>query len=536
MPVPVRPHPTPSRRAILVAGTAASLIFALLFVLTMPANFTEAEDALYYAANVRDGSPVWHPNHLVYEPFNHAVMTALHWAGFAPSALVTMQSVSLIFMAAALGLLFVLVAQASGSYAKAAGASGAFAFAFGPWLYGAYPDTYAIPLVFVFGAVLALHGLLIKMHSPKPQMAGLVLGLAGSLALAIMFHQQHVFTAIAVLGCVLFAGGPIPVSRRLGVAAAVAAVLGVLVGGAYFATGAFILGFDTPSQTLAWARGLASGGLWVTPGWLSPVHALVGLGSTLWPLFFLFENGPMLDAIAQAFPGKFIVEEQQIAASGLVLGFWGQGVLSLTNAALLGGLAFAALADRKTQTARLLSTLSAIIGATGAVAVTMWEPLNKEFWIAVLPFLFIPIVVSLDLTRRSRRLVLGAFVGTLFANSLLGGIAAFTRQQSDYWYTQLSYPIEKLGPDDIFVDLCSYMCESYLGYFSDVQLIDVEDQMDISTTPAPGRIFITQAALTWAGADRFGALKKTSQPGLFQPCSPASDTQTSTGAVCPENQ
>ena len=128
-------------------------LIGLLYLLTFPQNFTEGEDAVYYADRVAGAVPMWHPNHLLYEPLMHG-LTRAPWPG--ADALAVMQLASLVAALWSLALVWKIARLAGGGLSACMVALWSLAGCFAFWLYGMYPDTYALPLPFVLAGVVAL--------------------------------------------------------------------------------------------------------------------------------------------------------------------------------------------------------------------------------------------------------------------------------------------------------------------------------------------------------------------------------------------
>lgn len=458
------------------------LLAGLLYLLTWPQNFTEAEDAVYYVDRVAGAVPQWHPNHLFYEPLMLALTRIAQGTGLPVSALGVMQLASL---AAALWTLALVwrVARLAGGGLWAMSASvwllaGCFAF----WLYAMMPDTYLLPLPFVLASVVALwqagwrHG--------GAQAAVYAALLAG---LATLLHQSHVFLAPLALAILL-------ARRHWGGALAYLAVFGGLVGAGYLWAGWLLLGHHSLPELITWAKGYAADGLWTPLSVLAPVKALIGLGTAIWSSLFLFAIPEATARIETVFPGRMLLEEAHFAATGLAAAPLALGVLTAVSVLSIMGLLFLALGSGAGRV-RLpgMRGLLAWHGLVYALVVTIWEPTNKEFWIAVLPFLALSLVLHLDGSRPVVRRAMVVAVVTLWLANGLGAMLGMARAESDYWRVMQADLLDQVGAGDVVVDTCGYICTGYLLAFSPAELLPAEAVSEAAET-GPGRIIVTGRA------------------------------------------
>ena len=449
------------------------LAISLLYALTIPRNFTEAEDAVYYAEHVSVGLPQWHPNHLFYEPVNDWIVRLV-----GGDAVFVMQSVSMAAALASLALIWALARAAEAGTGAALAAIWAVAGSFAFWLYGLYPDTYAVPLPFVLGSVLALF------HRRVALAACLA-------AVAALLHQSHVFLWPAAILWLYF--GP----RNWVNIARYSVIFIAITGGAYVAVGRLALDHASIGETLAWARGYASGGLWTPLSVTAPVKALVGLTTAIWSTLFLFADPSLGAQVERFFPGRLLVEEAYFAETGLMLGVW--PLLALTVISAVGLAALAGRAVFRGPRHPMIGLVAAH-GAVYAFAVTIWEPTNKEFWIAVLPFLALVLFLRLDpMTRAVRAITILALAGLWVANGA-GAMVGFSDRGTDYWYQANRALIEETQPADVIVDDCAYICTGYLLLFSPAEILPA-GALDMAEQTGPGRILITGRARAALDAD-----------------------------------
>ncbi len=483
--------------------------FVLLYMLTFPANFTEGEDAVWYVERVARGAPEWHPNHLLIEPLAWAVGAALGRLGLAVSTLLVMQGLSLVAGLVTLALIWRLTVRVAQNLLAPLGATLAVGFSFGFWLYVMMPDTYGLPLPFVVAGLAAVQRLGVALEAGRSPL-GLTLWAGALVALATLFHQQNLFLAVAANLALFIHALRLPAGRK---AAGIrhAFLFGLayaaLVLGAYFFVSFALLGHRSPVETVLWARGLAQYGLWVPFTALSPVKSLLGLGTTIWSSVFLFGNEKFLALAERVFPGRLFDEEVFLARTALQLGFWPLLVLTAGSVVAFLGLLGRALAGLlRGGDGQGLSLLLLLHLLISFVAITFWEPTNKEFWIAILPSLFMLIFVNAGRAPRLSAL----FLGPLFLANLLGAMLGFARQDSDYWYMQNRWVIENAAPGDLIVDSCGYICIGYQRLFSPAEVFDWRDFKEPVALPERGRVFVTSRALQ-EGVDLPGRLQERDQ-------------------------
>ena len=455
-----------ARSAAAKAPLLSLAAISLLYGLTIPQNFTEGEDAVYYAEHVSVGLPQWHPNHLLYEPLTYWI-AQLTGGG----AVFVMQMVSMVAALAAVALIWALARAAGAGLPVSLAAMWSVAGSFAFWLYGLYPDTYALPLPLVLGSVLALF------HRR--------VGLAACLAaVATLLHQSHVFLLPAAL-LWLFLGPRIWINI-----ARYSFVFISIVGFVYFLIGRFALDHGSPLETLAWARGYASNGLWTPLSILAPVKALVGLATAIWSSLFLFADPSLGALVEQFFPGRALVEEVYFVQTGLMLGIGPLLGLTVISVVALAGLAGRAAISGPRHP---MIGLVALQGAVYALAVTLWEPTNKEFWIAVLPFLALALFLRLDPMTRAIKITTILAISTLWVANGAGAMVGFSDPSTDYWRQINRVLFDETAPGDVIVDDCAYICTGYLLLFSPAEILPAS-ALDLADATGPGRIFVTARA------------------------------------------
>jgi len=464
------------------------LLIALIYLLTFPQNFTEAEDAVYYVDRVAGRVPQWHPNHLLYEPLMLGLTRGAQVVWPGASALVVMQLASLAALIWTLALVWKIARVAGGGLWGAMASVWLLAGCFAVWLYGMYPDTYTVPLPFVLASFLALWQ--VGWERGGARAATLAAFLA---AIATLLHQSHVFLAVPALVVLLAA-------RQWRLTAIWLAVFGLVVGAVYLWVGWGLLGHRSLPALFDWARGYAADGLWAPLSWLAPLKALIGLGGAIWSSLFLFAIPGLPEIVDAAFPGHQLVEEIHFAATGLMLN---AGILAGLTAISVGAVVAVAL-RAAFGVAPLLTygfrPLLMLHGATYATVTTIWEPTNKEFWIAALPFLVLLVVLRLDPARRwVRRATVIAALSLWLAN-FAGAMLGFAEARTDHWRVVHAGLLDEVRRGDVVIDDCGYICTGYLLFFSPAELLPVSG-LGAAADTGPGRILLTSRAIVALDAE-----------------------------------
>lgn len=428
----------------------------LIYFVTQPSAHIEGEDTIYYILRVSQNEILYHPNHLLFEPMHGWIATIVTVASDSVSTAKLMQTITVFFAVAALGLTMALVARRTGG-AGALAVALLLAATTGIWGYGATAETYIPPLAF------ALLGLWLwdkERYVPA----------AVALGAAVLLHQLYVFLVVLVALVTLLKAARRAEGLRHGMT--IGLISGTLVIGSYLAV--FLLTAPSESGMIVWVLGHAEDGLWTPFSASSPLKAVVGLATAIVSPNFLFAlpGGP--ETLASLFPGKLIVEETFMADEAIgpvslgitILGFCVLGVL-------LGPLLFRAL--RSPPPARAENRLDLLlIMAVGLYAglTTIWEPINREFWIHVVVFLAIWLGrrSDWDATRPRTATIWMTAAGALAAINLLTSIGPAMHPRNDYWRVVNEALLAEAAPGDMVITECGYICEGYLLYYGGVEI------------------------------------------------------------------
>jgi len=210
--------------------------------------------------------------------------------------------------------------------------------------------------------------------------------------------------------------------------------------------------------------------LWTPWAWTNPLKSILGLLRTIWGTLCLF-GFPWFEALmAKLFPLKPLMEERLVAQSLSTWQLW----LCLIMVAIssICAVILSVLAVRRTElNPRAIGFLIFAVPMLCVYAIfnTLWEPLNIEFWIALLPFIYL--VLMLFITRS--RFIPFAFVVALLIGNLLGSILPQTDRNTDYCYICYQYFMRHAQADDYIITGSGYMCSNYLYLYTDAKLFDV---------------------------------------------------------------
>ncbi|MFH0810659.1 MAG: hypothetical protein V2A77_09385, partial [Pseudomonadota bacterium] len=94
-----------------------------------------------------------------------------------------------------------------------------------------------------------------------------------------------------------------------------------------------------------------------------------------------------------------------------------------------------------------------------------WEPQNIEFWVSVIPVVFLLAGGALE-GRPRLGYVAALLVGCLFVVNLFGSVLPQTSRDNDYWYSFNSWFIHNCDGRDLVVTGTGYLSNSYITYYS----------------------------------------------------------------------
>ena len=500
--------------ALLVAVVAAAL-----YLLTLAANHSEAEDGLSYAVEVREGTAEALSNsaHLAYNWLNWAVYNAAGGLGYTGEPLLTMQVLDALLGGLGLGLLWMLVSRTAGRVAAVC-ACGVLGCSFGYWFYSAEAEVYLLAAV----ALIAALTMAVRAAESPSTRRFAVLGAVNGIA--VLCHNTNVLFAVVAVTALVLVRKEVPRPALLRYGAAYAASAAAVLLPAYaLAVWAQHLPLD---EVGAWLRGLSAtthGGQWGVLGSDSVPKAAVGAGRALIGGHFATAIVPQ-DAASDVLSGKLLREEyfmmrgwSKLAAGALLVpvGVVVAGVLL----AVRGWVARPSL-DRRT---RILASLCAAWLCAYVPFFVWWEPANVEFWIA--PWIPLSLLLTVGLVSAAGeriRAAVALLVGSLFALNLLGSILPLHRDSGDYWRARLSWYEANARRGDLVV-ASGYIWTNYLANYTPARVLDVEEPMSRGAGAAAGAIgkeisarrprrLLVSSSVLYPGADPFARCSEVPGP------------------------
>ena len=482
----------------------------LLHLCTLARSHNEGEDAAQAIVDVTRSDNLFHPNHLFFNAanwLNYRVWTAF---GYTGNATVPMQLASATAGLVSLYLVYRIALRVGATPQMALAATGWTAFSCGFWVYSVEGDTYLVPIPFVLLSILLLLelGPIGGVGLTRGSFARLAaLGLLS--AVAALLHQQYLFLIPIVVITMVLIWRHDPGRRASSLITAIgiyASTAIIVIAAGYIAVGVLVLGYDSVFDMIGWARGHASDGMWEAVSPKTPVLMLVGFTRSVFSINFLFHSPRSAELITKAFPGKDLVEERYLAEHGIsTFGFVLIIIAMVTAVAAVGWLVLRLTrrggrgANAEITMPQWVFTRFAVVYlVVNSLLITIWEPDNPEFWIAVLPVL--AILLAARLTPR-KRVVTASFVlvVALFVANFFGAVWPYSRTSADYWSMQNRGFAQIVRKGDVIVTECPYICRGNLALMTDVHPIeassdDVDRLVAALASPDTGRVFVS----SWA--------------------------------------
>jgi hypothetical protein len=487
-----------ARREAALLATA----FAVLYLLTLTANHGEAEDAVGYAAGIRDGdaASVLHPHHVLWGALAWVAHNLALALGYDGGALGAIQFQNALVGAAGVGLLWWWLRSLGWDRLGCAMACGVLGFSYGYWFYSGESEVYVLSATLLIACLALAHRAALR---PSVR-AFALLGLANGLA--VLTHDTNVLFAVPVLAALLLSRGDAPLGElaRRGLAYGLVAVAVTVPS---YAAAALANGRESPAQAYDWLSSYAVSGPW---GNLEPKmvpNGAIGAGRTLVGGHSAFA----IDATADAFGSRggrnpreelYFMRDYPTGLAAVLL--------ALTAAIAALALAAAVRAWRARRAldapARALAILCACWAVTYAAFFTWWEPINVEFWIAT----WVPLAILLAIPLRGGgarrdRLLTGALVGLLAVVNLAGSMIPAGDDGDDYWRARTRWYADNARPGDLVL-VNNYLEAKYIRYFAGVQVVDpgdvaVEGALE-EVSLWRGRVLVSREAFD-PGADEF---------------------------------
>ncbi|MFA7256173.1 MAG: hypothetical protein WC047_01175 [Kiritimatiellales bacterium] len=456
------------------------LFFAAIlgfFLLTVPANHSEAEDAYFYARMAEQGAwpGLFHMHHLIYLPLMRMIFRAVQLVGYNGRAFPVLTGVSMICGALTVCLFAVLLQRMNVKKNLAWLFAGSLLFSYGFWRYSTTVEIYtpaaALSLLAFYCAVRS---------TDRPFFWGSVL--AGSLALLL-----HLVTISAVLLAVpLFY-----LLRRQKIQAALYILIVLLITGAGYG---LVFGCGIRPEVFNDAL-VQRGTLLNLQTWIS---ALIAWGQTVFSGNFLFSIPFASQQIVRLLPFQMLQEELFM---GRQAPFWVPVVAPVTFGLAIGlavGLFCVVLRHMKQMMAnRFVAFISVLVWFAGAAAMALCsEPANPEMWICVLPPFWLLSGLAWNAVPESRcsRWMPFALAAVLLLHNWAGGMSLVKSPEGDYCQQKGAWIIEQAGPEDLILTADSHSFVTFLQYHTPACVLDSkfanEDQWRMLQLRTAGRTFV----------------------------------------------
>jgi hypothetical protein len=467
------PADTGPRRGLLFwAGLLCVAGIGTLYVLLPSENFTDAKDSLQYAYRIGNGDPMFHPNHLLYEPAVWVFWRLVQLVGVPLEPLAVMQWFSILCALPFLVFTYLLAWRPWRNVAAAVLTTGAVGFSFGVWVYAVAPDGYLPPLSLALLTLILLDPQSWRArHESLPH--GLLLGAALATAAAVLLHQMYVVFALICGFVLLFRPEFGPLRDRFRAFEIYGGLSGGLVLLVYLVVHRFVA---ADMAFLDWARGYARGGIYYgdPPSLLSPVKGAIGALSTMLTMNGLLAFDFLADRLMRTFAAKSLYEEHFIAQTAISPWLKLPILMAMLGASLLW-LAMAATAvqahwrlARLPEYADRILLLAALLYA-GLVIV--WEPTNREFWIQTYVFATIWCGRQICGLTQGRGLILAGLAACLFIVNFFAALLPLSDARSDYWRVYNEEVLMRRGTVKLVVTDCSWLCMWSLRYYSAAEVV-----------------------------------------------------------------
>jgi len=437
----------------------ASILF---FIVIMPGNHSEAEDAFEYARVIEQesGRILYHPHHIAYLPLQKAIYVGMKKMGYLGRAYPLAQAVSMVSGAFALLLFFSIVRQISKTKNDGFAflATAGLLFSYGFMRYACEVEIY-LPAMAV--ALTAIHCALRRVE--KEQCAG------PAILWSILALSLHVTTAAVVLGVIPLIYWMVQKNKAQAIRHLILVLLGI----------GLVYGFVIKNYRLATPNAAVTneGGLHLA----TLEKGAVGLGQTFLSANFIFSQDRAVKEMKKRFPYRVFDEELFMAKA---MPTWLKSIAPVTFVAALIGLALIALffifriIFKPSIYQEPLFWISGV-WLIGTALPTLWvEPANPELWVLSIPafwMLFFVFIDHINITRKT--LVRLAFVIILFGlHNIVVGMGMINSRESDYNFKKSAWVLQQAGMGDTVLTADSFVFTFYLRYWSPAIVRNVNTQ------------------------------------------------------------
>ena len=430
-----------------------------VFLLTAPANHTEAEDAYQYArlAEQGRGAELFHFHHLLYLPVMQGLFRLLQGAGYAGRAFPLLMGVSMVCGALTVCLFTSLLARQRG-VAGALPFSLGLLFSYGFWRYACEAEIYIPAALFAVGAFW--------LASDSAKGVWRTVATAVMASLGILLHLVNVIPLAG--GMTLYY-----ILRRRFKAAGAHLLLVTILVAAVYAGAALTAGLSYTGESQPQEGGLDP--------WMFP-KGLVGAGQAVVSGNFLFAYPGVQQQIQRLFPYRMLGEELYMGRRAPFLSRAAAPVtltaLIIVGAWLLTGL-IRSLFARESRLAIFKSwgsdgwtALFWLLGTAGIVL--LMEPGNPELWVLTLIPLWWTLSVCWPPLNRKLALGWGTFVFLLALHNGAGGMALIRSQTGDYNYQKTKWLLSQELNGSLIITADNPVYIFYLRHHTGAEIIDLQ--------------------------------------------------------------
>lgn len=438
---------------------AAFLVLAVFYAVTAPANRTEADDALWYAADVErlEWPGLFQPLHLLYLPLGRAAWQAAKGFGGPERAYPLLALLGAICMAAAMVVAWdLLVRRLNVRPLQAACATGLLAFSYGVWRYAAEAEVYAP--AFLGSAVLA--HLALAAHPGAWNRVGLVVSGA---ATPFLYSLAVGAAAVAV-----------PVARlsRHGWRETAAYVVPTGVLGVGLATLGYVAAGRPGSSLIEFYRG-GEGGLWL--GSVADLgRHLLAASQVLVSGNFVLVYETVREALPGWLPGRMLQDELYAGIHAPPLIGW---LAPLTLLALFSCVIWFVLAVRRPERSAARRAARRMGAAWLAAHVLLGVAFSRagqpEVWLlAVFPAWLL--AVSLLVPDGDAVAPTGALCAALMVHNAIGGLAVYQSVDGDRHRAKATWLVETSVAEDVILTAESAGFARYLSYWAPSNVVNLQ--------------------------------------------------------------
>ncbi len=451
----------------------------LLFMLVMPGNHSEAEDAFEYSRLIEEGQGArqFHPHHLLFIPVEKAVFHTVQALGYGGRSYYVARAVSMVSGSLALCFFYLIACRLQ----LLAGMTP------GGWV----PWSTTLGLLFSYGFLRYACEVEIYVPASALMLVGIYCSLrenqhCGMAVLAILF------SAFAVLLHVINAAAAFVVvpliyvlTNRHWKRAWVHVVSTLVVVGAVYWFVQSTWGTFKPATDMASEGGFRPGSL---------LKAGIGFGQSLLSANFLFAYDTIYQKLQAIFPYRMFAEE---VFAGSCIPSWLRMIAPITFVSALVGLGVLVVqVFRSVARCRWCSgTLTWIlVWLGGAILPTlMLEPSNPELWVmALIPLWLMAawLLMSLPSSSLTKPVSIVA-IALLGLHNLIAGMGIMKSKNGDYLFKKAEWVIQVAGKNDVINTADSFVFTFYLDYWgkAEVRNINTQEWKMGETTYVLGDVF-----------------------------------------------